>query len=234
MEITIRPMSSEEAWEHIIHNHVAYHKILKHFGYGYENFIPLHDFIKDMFNHENLTPQYIDKCKKQFLNDVYDIKKLQSIESIFENNIKQKFMDSVDKYLQPLCSSWNAIMPDKFEIWCTFGYGSGYWRKDDYTAIMLFRMSRFPKDETSIFNIMFHEFVHMLIEKPIIEKYAVPQNIKERIVDIICYELIRKPVQVVFEDSFSNTYITAESIKTNLSQTVEKMMTDYKALQYNQ
>ena len=65
MEITIRPMSSEEAWEHIIHNHMAYHKKLKHFGYGYENFIPLHDFIKDMFNHENLTPQYINKCKNK-------------------------------------------------------------------------------------------------------------------------------------------------------------------------
>lgn len=50
-----------------------------------------------------------------------------------------------------------SVMPRKFEIWCTFGNGLGYWRKDDYTAI-----------------------------------------------------------------------------KTNLSQTVEKMMTDYKALQCNQ
>ena len=81
---------------------------------------------------------------------------------------------------------------------------------------------------------MFHEFVHMLIETSIIQKYHVPQNLKERIVDLICYEYIKKPVQPMFEESFANAYITPEAIKTDLPGAVQKMMMDYTILQQNQ
>ncbi len=125
-------------------------------------------------------------------------------------------------------------MPKSLELRCGYGYGSGYWRPDDDHAIMLFRVSRYPENPESIFNIMFHEFVHMLIEKPIIQKYKVPQDLKERIVDLICYEFIQKPVQQMFENSFANKYITPEAIKTDLPGAVQKMMTDYILLQQKQ
>lgn len=233
MKITIRPMTIDEAWKYIVFMHTSYHHSLKNFGYGYENFIPSVDFIKEMFEQKTPTFQYIKQCKQRFINNIYNAEELHNLDSIFYKDVKQKFKDSVNKYLQPLCSSWNANMPKNFEIWCTYGRGSGYWRVDDDTAVMLFRVSRFPNNPTAIFNIMFHEFVHILIEEPIIRKYNVPQDIKERIVDIICFEFIKKPVQPKFENSFANTYITADVIKTDLPKMVEKMMNDYTTLKIN-
>ena len=61
-----------------------------------------------------------------------------------------------------------------------------------------------------------------------------PQNLKERIVDLICYEYIKKPVQSMFEESFANAYITPETIKTDLPGAVAKMMTDYNTMQQKQ
>ncbi len=74
---------------------------------------------------------------------------------------------------------------------------------------------------------MLHEFVHILIEEQIISKYNVPQDLKERIIDIIGLELFNKPVQPMFEKSFANAYITTNTIKTDLSGAVAKMMKDY-------
>ena len=61
-----------------------------------------------------------------------------------------------------------------------------------------------------------------------------PQNLKERIVDLICYEFIKKPVQPMFEKSFANVYITPDAIKTDLPGAVQKMMADYILLQQKQ
>lgn len=80
-------------------------------------------------------------------------------------------------------------------------------------------------------NIMFHEFVHMLIEEPIIQKYHVPQDLKERIVDLIFYEFVKKPIQSMFENSFANNYITVDAIKHNLPGAVAQMMADFTVLQ---
>lgn len=73
-----------------------------------------------------------------------------------------------------------------------------------------------------------------MIENPIIKKYNVPQDLKERIVDLICYEFIQKPVQKMFVNSFANKYITSETIKTDLPGAVQKMMADYILLQQKQ
>jgi hypothetical protein len=79
-----------------------------------------------------------------------------------------------------------------------------------------------------------HEFVHILIENQIIRKYNVPQNFKERIVEIICQELFNKPVRQRFINLFLDKYITPETIKTDLPGAVQKMMTDYIILQQKQ
>lgn len=67
----------------------------------------------------------------------------------------------------------------------------------------------------------------MIIEEPIIRKYNVPQDLKERIVDIICFEYFGKPVQETFKKSLANKYITRETIENNLIGAVQKMMNDF-------
>ncbi len=230
MKITIRPMTIDEAWNLLMNNHSMYHKKLKHYKYGYSAFIPLTDDFIEMFEKENLTQQDIEHYKNIFATKIYDVKKLQRLDNTVENQVKPEFEQVVNKYLVPLIPSWNAIMPKELQIWCSFGCGSNYLRKSDDLAVMPFRMSRYPDDPTKILNVMFHEFVHMLIQKPIIQKYDVPQDLKERIVDLICYEFIKKPVQPMFEKSFANAYITSDAIKKDLPGAVAKMMTDYSAI----
>jgi len=234
MQITMRPMTAEEAWKHILNNHSSYHRTLKKYGYSYNSFIPNVDVIREMFEKETLTTADIEKYRNAFMTEIYDVNKLKRLEPIFNMEIKTKFEQVVNKFLAPLLPSWNATMPKFLELRCAYGKGSGYYRPDSDHAIMLFRVSRYPENPEDIFNIMFHEFVHMLIQTPIIQKYNVPQDLKERIVDLICYEFIKKPVQPMFEKSFANAYITPETIKNDLPGTVEKMMNDYKMLQQNQ
>ena len=230
----MRPMSVEEAWDFILRNHSNYHKYLKRFGYSYDMFIPKNDSFRQMFDKETLTQQDIEQYKNVFITRIYEERKLRHLDNIFETQVKPNFEQIVNKYLAPLVPLWNATMPKEFQILCGFGNGAGYWRKSDDLAVVLFRMSRFPDDATKVMDVLFHEFVHMLIEEPIIEKYNVPQDLKERIVDLICYEALKTPVQKMFEKSFANAYITPEVIKTDLPGAVAKMMTDYTALKQKQ
>ena len=234
MQITMRPMTAEEAWQHILNNHYMYHSYLKNYAYDYDMFIPMADFIVEMFGKEKLTPDEIATNKDRFINHFYNVTKLQKMDRIFNESVKQRFELAVNEHLVPLLSSWNATMPKVMEIQCAYGYGSGYWRRDDDHALMLFRVTRYPNNADALFGIMFHEFVHMLIEKPIIQKYHVPQDLKERIVDLICWEFIKRKVQPPYEKSFANAYITADAIKTDLPGAVAKMMADYTKLQKQQ
>lgn len=231
MQITMRPMTAQESWQHILDNYDMYHKYLKKYGYRYDQFIPNTDFILEMFGKEKLTPQELEQYRDRFINNFYNVTKLQCLNGIFDDSVKQRFEQAVNKFLAPLLISWGAIMPKSLEIQCTYGRGSGYWRKDDEHAIMLFRVTRYSRDPNAIINIMFHEFVHMLIEDPIIQKYHVPQDLKERIVDLICYEFVKKPIQPMFENSFANNYITVDAIKHNLPGAVAQMMADFTVLQ---
>lgn len=230
----MRPMTAEEAWNLILSNHSLYHKLLKHYRASYSDFIPQVDELYQMFDKETLTDNDIEHYKSIFVNKVYNVKNLHHLDNLFLTDVKPKFEQAVNQHLVPLLKSWNAVMPKKLEIQCSYGRGSNYRRKSDDIALMLFRMSRYPDDATKFLGIMFHEFVHMLIEKPIIQRYNVPQDLKERIVDLICYEHIKRPVQPPYENSFANKYITPEAIKTDLPGAVQKMMADYSLLQQKQ
>ena len=85
-----------------------------------------------------------------------------------------------------------------------------------------------------LYSTFMHELVHLLIEEPIIMKYNVPQDLKERIVDLICLETIGRPVQEWCKESFANSYITPEVIRTDLDSAVKKMMADYNAIKQQQ
>ena len=123
-------------------------------------------------------------------------------------------------------------MPKILTIECEYGRGAGYESGDN--ATIMFRMSNDNRNDYGIYLLLSHEFVHILIEEQIIQKYNVPQDLKERIVDIIGQELFKKPVQPMFENSFANAYITPEAIRTDLAGAVKKMMADYTALKQAQ
>ena len=222
-------MTTDEAWDFILGTYENFQKTLKNFGYTKTRFVP--GAIGEMFDKENLTEQEIEKYRDVFVNKVYDVKHLQKFDDVFEKKVKPNLERGINKFLVPLIPSWNAIMPKRVEILCAYGNGAGYWRISDDVARIYFRMTDFQGNEYGMFNVLFHEFVHLLIEKPIIQKYNVPQDLKECIVDLICYEFIKKPVQELFENSFANKYITPKTIKTDLPGAVQKMMADYSVLQ---
>ncbi|MCL2673640.1 MAG: hypothetical protein FWF01_04585 [Alphaproteobacteria bacterium] len=108
------------------------------------------------------------------------------------------------------------------EILTAYGAGGSY--NHEKSRIIL-RVSELSAEYAV--GILQHEFIHLLIEEPIVQKYNIPQDLKERIVDIIGFEYFDIPVQKSFENSFANKYITKEAIETDLPDTVEKMMDDY-------
>ena len=226
-------MTAEEVWDFMKKRHWSYHNGLKQYGYRYNSFVPNNPSIHEMFDKETLTDEDIKKYQN-IMYEMYDIKKLQRLDDMFNKDVKPMFEQIINKILVPLLPSWGTKLPESLEILCTYGDGGSYRVLGAGKVQIIFRMSRFSGDKDSFFGLIFHEFVHILIEHPIIKKYNVPQDLKERIVDLICYEFCRKPVQKMFEKSFANAYITPEVIKTNLPGVVAKMMADYKSVQQNQ
>lgn len=232
MEITMRPMSADEAWNYILERHEAFHKELKNFGYKYNFWVPKpnNEYIKAMFAKEILTVEEIDFYKKFFVNEIYNVNDLRRFDRVFAEFVMPMMERGINKFLVPLLPSWNASLPERLEILCTYGKGAGYDRANDKRAVIYFRMSRYPDNQEVMLDTMLHEFVHILVEEPIIQKYNVPQNFKERIVDLIGTEFFGKHIQENFINPFVDKYITSEAIKTNLPATVKKMMADYNAM----
>ena len=242
MEITTRPLTAEESWENILHNHKMYYSELKQFYPKVDTFIPVpgNADIISMFNKEKLTPTEIEHYHNIFINEIYDVKTLNRLDAVFQQYVIPELQNKTNEYLVPLLSSWNTQLPEKLEIFYFYAYSSYYNYPIDGVAPIYFGVDN-PSfsaenpfdDKEKIFSLVFHEFVHTLIEMPIIREYGVPQDLKERIVDLICYEFIKRPVRKDFENSFANAYITPEVIKTDLPGAVKKMMTDYTASQKN-
>lgn len=231
MQIKIEHLDAESAWQRIIRAHERYHTNLKNYKYSYEMFIPNDDRIREMFEQPKLTEQQIQHYHDIFVNEIYKLSDLTHKDADI-NSAVQMFQNMIETKIKPLLPAWNAKMPKTLTIECEYGRGAGY--KSGNNATIMFRMSNDNRKDYGIYLLLMHEFVHILIEEQIIGKYNVPQDLKERIVDIIGQELFKKPVQPMFENSFANAYITPEVIRTDLDSAVKKMMTDYTALKQAQ
>lgn len=231
MQIKIEHLDAESAWQRIIRAHERYHTNLKNYKYSYEMFIPNDDRIREMFEQPKLTEQQIQHYHDIFVNEIYKLSDLTRKDADI-NSAVQMFQNMIETKIKPLLPAWNAKMPKKLTIECEYGRGAGYEEGDN--ATIMFRMSNDTRNDYNIYLLLMHEFVHILIEEQIIGKYNVPQDLKERIVDIIGQELFKKPVQPMFENSFANAYITPAVIRTDLDSAVKKMMTDYTALKQAQ
>ena len=228
MQITLEHLDAENAWQRIIRAHERYHTNLKNYKYSYEMFIPNDDRMREMFETPKLNEQQIQHYHDIFVKEVYKLSDLTRKDTDI-NSAMQRFQNKIKTLIEPLLPAWKATMPETLNITCTYGYGGGY--TSGKNATILFRMSGDKRNDYGIYLLLMHEFVHILIEEQIIGKYNVPQDLKERIVDIIGLELFNKPVQQMFEYSFANSYITPEIIRTDLDSAVKKMMTDYNAIQ---
>ncbi|MCQ2581535.1 MAG: hypothetical protein MJ170_00955 [Alphaproteobacteria bacterium] len=233
MKISVRPMTLEEVWEFVLDIHHSFHTHLKHFGYTINSFVPKpkHPIIQEMFAKEALNDADINKYYNFFKNEIYDVTHLTKYQETLTSYIAPTMDRCINEKLVPLLKSWNTTMPQELEILCTYGAGASYSRKSDDKAKIIFRMSRYPDDKEAMLNTMLHEFIHLLIEDSIIQKYNVPQNFKERIVDIIGTEFFGKHIQERFINPFVDKYITPENIKKDLPCSIAKMMADYLTLQ---
>ena len=237
MRITMRPMTADEAWNFILRRHHYFHTELKKFEYGISSFVPSpknNPIIKEMFDKEKLTDEDIEKYGHFFKHKIYNVNDLIKYDDVMKSYVIPMMERGINKFLIPLLKSWNATIPNELEILCTYGQGAAYSSISDKKAQIIFRMSRYPDNQETMLNTMLHEFIHILIQKPIIEKYNVPHNFKERIVDIIGTEFFGDHIQERFISPFVDKYITPETIKTDLPGAAAKMMTDYNALQQKQ
>ena len=231
MQIKLEHLDAESAWQRIIRAHERYHTNLKNYKYSYEMFIPDDNRMREMFEQPKLTEQQIQYYHDIFVNEIYKLSDLTRKDQDIAKAITL-IQNRIKTHIEPLLPAWNATMPETLSIKCTYGYGGGY--SSGRNATILFRMSGDKRNDYGIYLLLMHEFVHILIEEQIIGKYNVPQDLKERIVDIIGQELFNKPVQPMFMESFANSYITPNAIKTDLVGAVKKMMADYNAIKQQQ
>lgn len=232
MQINLKHMNAEESWNYIQWFHERYHNKLKYFKYKYHSFVPndkrMHDFIEI----EKPTPEQIQHYHDVFVNEIYNPSDLSRFDEIITKEVLPNFERAIDKQIVPLLSAWQTKLPEKLGIECLYGDGGSYGYGTNPRII--WRMSEFNGNKYEILGEFLHEFVHILIEEPIITQYNVPQNLKENIVDIICLELFGREPRNHFDRSFANSYITPNTIKTDLVGAVKKMMADYNAIKQQQ
>ena len=231
MQIKIEHLDAESAWKRIISGYERYWSNLKNYKYRYDMFIPNDDRMHEMFEQPKLTEQQIQHYHDIFVNKIYKLSDLTHQ----DENIKKAIIlvqNRIKTHIASLLPAWGATMPETLSIKCTYGRGGGY--SSGKNATILFRISDDKRNYYGIYLLFMHEFVHILIQEQIIEKYNVPHYLKERIVDIIGQELFNKPVQPMFMESFANSYITPNAIKTDLIGAVKKMMADYSAIKQQQ
>ena len=224
-------MTAIDCWETIVDMHNDYHQNLKHHKYTYHQFVPNDKRMHEFMEIEKPTPAQIKYYHDIFVNEIYNEKDLNKCDETILNSVIPKMQMAIDGKIKPLANKWGIKLPEQLDIVCAYGRGGSYYL--DTPPYILFRVSDYPAD-WSPYAMFIHEFVHLLIEEPIIIKHNVPQDLKERIVDLICLETIGRPVQERFKDSFANAYITPGAIQGDLESAVKKMMADYNAIKQQQ
>ena len=224
-------MDADSCWKTIVDMHNDYHQNLKQHKYTYNQFVPNDKRMHEFMEIEKPTPAQIKHYHDIFVNEIYNEKDLNKCDETILNSVIPKMQMAIDGKIKPLANKWGIKLPEQLDIVCAYGCGGSYYLTTP--PFILFRVSDFPADG-SPYGMFIHEFVHLLIEEPIIIKYNVPQDLKERIVDLICLETISRPVQEWCKDSFANTYITPGAIQGDLESAVKKMMADYNAIKQQQ
>ncbi len=230
MQIKLKHMDAASCWKTIVDMHSDYHQNLKHHKYTYNQFVPNDKRMHEFMEIEKPTHEQIKYYRDIFLNEIYNENDLQRFDNSIINEVIPKMQMAINGKIKPLANKWEIKLPEQLDIVCAYGRGGSYY--PGKIPVILFRCSE--HSGMGLYSMFIHEFVHILIEEPIIIKHNVAQDLKERIVDLICLETIGRPVQEWCKDSFANSYITPEVIHGDLESAVKKMMADYTALKQAQ
>ncbi|MEA3357263.1 MAG: hypothetical protein U9Q67_02415 [Patescibacteria group bacterium] len=133
----------------------------------------------------NHNPLDKDEAREKFVRDIYDA-------SFFQNAIKnmekeRKRIMRIFPVFKEYSRKWGFNLFPKYEIVFTrYGVGGSYlYKKGLSQAIILTNKEGTSKRPCYAQNPI-HEFVHTGINEPIVKKYGLKHNEKERIVDFIC------------------------------------------------
>jgi hypothetical protein len=126
----------------------------------------------------------------------------------------------LNKHSLKLDSFFNAFeydTPSEIQLFFTaYGSGGGY----DLPDKIFILVSGFAQD---VFETIIHETVHLIIEKPLIEKYQIPHWQKEMLVDILCESSLLDGVygkNQIQNDSESISLEYIEKMKFNRKDTL--------------
>ncbi|MCK9641568.1 MAG: hypothetical protein M0R39_16820 [Prolixibacteraceae bacterium] len=127
-------------------------------------------FFPDGFN---LDSNDLSNLKKQITKE-FDVEK---INKIFKD-INESWLE-FGKPIKSLIESVPYEAPDSLKILFTkYGVGGSYWPPDRVIVNVSY-------DWLDYFETVMHELVHILIEKPVIQKYKIKHESKEALVDYI-------------------------------------------------
>lgn len=234
MQIELHHCSPQELWNDFIHwyNYVRIRNENKNaVSLNICDFLPNNQELMNFFSKSHLSEIEISSMKYKFIHEIYEEDTLKKHDDFIRNFLIPE-LDKADKKLRSVLKGDNFILPNSLRIYTSYGFRNTYYNKFDKNnnSVIIIGIQRKNFKEL-VKNSAIHEYIHTLIEQSLIQKYNVPQELKERIVDLIGNIYFDIPVQEFYKDSFANNYITKETIENNLEKTVQKMMIDYKALQ---
>jgi len=197
-------------------------------------FVPNIPILTQLFDGTKISDVRLAAIKYKFIHEIYDDKQLKKFDTIIKNEVIPLLQDA-NKKLKTVLRGDAFLFPDIIKIYTDWGCGASYSTDKKDKSFVIIRLGvqgdekgfrSFMKDTATI-----HEYIHTLIEQSLIQKYNIPQELKERIVDLIGYFYLNIPVQEFYKNSFANTYITCDTIENDLTGAVQRMMIDYNQLQ---
>jgi hypothetical protein len=169
----------------------------------------------------------LESLKDTFLTKIYNESDLAKHDDFIITKVIPD-LDSFAEFFGAVVKKQGVSIPDQCAIISAYGNGGSYNYND---AEIIARISN--RRQENIVPMIKHEFVHILIERPIIEKFHIPQDVKESVVDIICEIYFNKPTQDFPILPFVRKYINKSVIENDLSGVAKTMMADYAATQAN-
>lgn len=133
------------------------------------------------FNYKLFFPDGFNLDSKDFANLNSQIEKEMIPDRIEE--IKQEITDKWVKnstYIDSLLGSVPYKIPDTLVISLTqYGVGGSYWLPNKVIVNINYTWLDY-------FETIMHELIHLLIEKPLVQKYDLSHKSKEALIDYIC------------------------------------------------
>ncbi|MDR3208617.1 MAG: hypothetical protein LBT45_02090 [Rickettsiales bacterium] len=190
MKVSYRHFNAEEAWQNMICMYDWYWKENAS-RFGYKNVsIWTPDWKECIDAFADPDRQRIKLLRHDFISKIYNEKDLSKHDEYIESTMVPDLELFAD-FFGAIMKRQGFGIPGSCGIWSTYGRGGSY---NYETPRIILRISQID-DSARIGLIAKHEFVHIMIEKPIIQRYNIPQDVKESIVDIICEQYFDKQTQ---------------------------------------